>query len=88
MEGLRKRSLVTFGIWVFASVDLYVLSVFNHLSGARVAAFVAVFLSAATFALAYRSNSTSRRVKAQAVISASATLLAGIVYLVQTGWRP
>ena len=61
MENLRKRSVINLVIWVFASVDLYALSYIGHLPIARLAAFIALLVSA---------------------------IIAGILYLIQSGWKP
>lgn len=86
MENLRKRSVINLVIWVFASVDLYALSFIGHLPIARLAAFIALLVSVLTFLFAYRS--TGSRLKLQINISASATIVAGILYLIQSGWKP
>jgi len=88
MEKGQKRSVLNFTIWIFASTDLYFLSYFGHLTAARIAASVAVFLSMLTFVLSYRSGGTEKKLKMQITVSASATILAGFLYLAQSGWRP
>lgn len=86
MENLRKRSVINLAVWVFASLGLYVLSYVGHLSAARLGAFIALVVSVLMFVFAYRSGGS--RVRLQVNISASATIIAGILYLVQSGWKP
>lgn len=88
MESIRKRSLINFILWLFASAALYALAYIAHLAVARLAAFVALSLSVITFVLAFRAGTSKTKLRLQANISGGATILAAILYLIQSGWRP
>ena len=88
MEKSLKQSASIFICCTIASICIYVVSYLDHLRMARLAAFVALFLSIYTFILSYRSGAAAQRVTVQAKVSLWATILAGALYLVLSGWRP
>src|SRR5271170_560523 len=88
MEKSLKQSASIFICCTIASICIYVVSYLDHLGMARLAAFVALFLSIYTFILSYRSGAAAQKVTVQAKVSLWATILAGALYLVLSGWRP
>jgi hypothetical protein len=88
MEKNLKQSVSIFILSTIASICLYFVSYLDHLRVARLAAFVALFLSIYTFILSYRSGAAAQRVNVQAKVSLWATIFAGALYLVLSGWRP
>jgi hypothetical protein len=87
MEG-SKRPIAIFVPWMFASACLYAVAYLDHLRSVQALAFLALFLSLVFFALSYRSLGLEQKfpVKYGARISAWATILAGLVYLVLSRW--
>jgi hypothetical protein len=83
-----KRSLLMFIALAVANISLYVASYLNHIALARLAAFVALFLSMFTFVQSYRSGATAQIIKLQAQVSIWATTIAGGLYLFLKVWRP
>jgi len=88
MEKSLKQSAAIFICCTIASICLYFVSYLDHLRIARLAAFVALFVSIYTFILSYRSGGAAQRVTVQAKVSLWATIFAGTLYLVLSGWRP
>jgi hypothetical protein len=88
MEKSLKQSASIFICCAIASIGLYLVSYLDHLRIVRLAAFVALFLSSYTFILSYRSGAAAQRVTVQAKVSLWATIFAGALYLVLSGWRP
>ena len=87
MEKGRKQSLLVFLPCALASICLYLASYLNHLTAPRLAAFAALFLSMLTFVLSYRAGSTAQKVNLQAQVSIWASVIAGGLYLLLSGWR-
>lgn len=87
MEG-SKRLLAIFAPWIFSSLCLYVIASMDHLRSVRALAFLALFLSLLFFVLRYRSVGLEQKspVKYGARISAWATILSALLYLVLSRW--
>jgi hypothetical protein len=88
MEKRGQQSLIIFCACAIASVGLYLVSYMDHLTAARLAAFIALFLSILTFVVSYRAGSTAQKVNLQAKVSIWANIIAGGLYLLLSGWRP
>lgn len=83
-----KRLAIIFLPWALASVCIYVAAYMDHLRFVQLAAFVALLLSALFFVLSHRPTDSQRQLptKYGVRISAWATILAGVLYLVLSGW--
>jgi hypothetical protein len=83
-----NKSLIAFAPWGFASICIFVLAYIDHIRSVQLIAFAALSISIFFFAMSHRSFHAGHQpsIRYGARISAWATILAGILYLVLSQW--
>jgi hypothetical protein len=79
MEKSLKQSASIFICCTIASICIYFVSYLDHLRMARLAAFVALFLSIYTFIVSYRSGAAGQRANGRARFQDSIAGMSGRV---------